>query len=265
MAETIGGNYEGFAELMNKKAQELGLKNTHFVTPHGLDDPKHYTTAKELAILTDYALENEQFAKIVNTRIKTILINGKQKELSNTNELLGNLEGVNGVKTGFTNNAGRCLVCSCNRNGMNIISVVLGADTKKFRTKDSIEIIEFVYANYKKIDLGEIIEKEFKKWEENFQKNVLIEKGEEQVLKLKWNNPYKEFPIKKDEIDKIKIEIDAQNNFIAPVSKNNPIGQIKIYIGSRKLNTLQIFTKEAIKRKNFLEYFKEIIGVYANV
>ena len=66
-------------------------------------------------------------------------------------------------------------------------------------------------------------------------------------------------------IDKIKIEIDAQNNFIAPVSKNNPIGQIKIYIGSRKLNTLQIFTKEAIKRKNFLEYFKEIIGVYANV
>ena len=72
---------------MNKKATELGLINTHFVTPHGLDDTKHYTTAYELALLTDYALKNEQFAKIVNTKTKTILINGQQRELYNTNEL----------------------------------------------------------------------------------------------------------------------------------------------------------------------------------
>ena len=105
IAETIGGDSKGFAVLMNKKAKELGLNNTHFVTPHGLDDKEHYTTAYELAILTDYALKNKKFAEIVNTKSKTILINGYQKQIHNTNELLGVLEGVNGVKTGFTNNA----------------------------------------------------------------------------------------------------------------------------------------------------------------
>lgn len=91
IAETIGGSFEGFAKMMNKKAEELELKNTHFVTPHGLDDDDHYTTAYELAILTDYALENKKFAEIVSKKTKTILINGKQRQLQNTNELLGYL------------------------------------------------------------------------------------------------------------------------------------------------------------------------------
>lgn len=105
IAQTVGGNYEGFANLMNEKAEVLGLKNTHFVTPHGLDDEDHYTTAYELAILTDYALNNKKFAEIVNTKAKSILINGKQENISNTNELLGYMQGVNGVKTGYTSMA----------------------------------------------------------------------------------------------------------------------------------------------------------------
>lgn len=135
IAETIGGSVEGFAEMMNKKALDLGLKNTSFTSPHGLDEDGHHTTAYELAILTDYALNNPTFAKVVNTKYYTVTINGKSKDLSNTNELLGYLQGVNGVKTGFTNNAGRCLVTSTSRNGHQIICVVLGADTKKIRTR----------------------------------------------------------------------------------------------------------------------------------
>ena len=148
LAEHVGGDKEGFAKLMNNKAKELGLKDTHFVTPHGLDNPEHYTTAYELAQITDYALKNETFAKIVNTKDYTISINGYSKGLTNTNELLGYLQGVNGVKTGFTNNAGRCLVTSVNRNNFEIITVVLGADTKKIRTADSIKLIEYAYKNY---------------------------------------------------------------------------------------------------------------------
>ena len=120
---------------MNKKAEELGLTNTHFVTPHGLDETEHYTSAYELALITDYALKNKKFASIVNTKTCNISINGQSKTLSNTNELLGNLNGVDGVKTGFTNGAGRCLVTSTTRNGHQIICVVLGADTKKIRTR----------------------------------------------------------------------------------------------------------------------------------
>lgn len=120
---------------MNKKAIELELKNTHFVTPHGLDQEQHYTTAYELAKITDYALNIKKFSTIVNTKQTTIHINGNARQISNTNELLGNLNGVDGVKTGFTNNAGRCLVTSTTRNGHQIICVVLGADTKKIRTR----------------------------------------------------------------------------------------------------------------------------------
>lgn len=87
--------------MMNKKAKELGLENSHFVTPHGLDESEHYTTAYELAKITDYALKIEKFANIVNTKSTTIHINGIPKEINNTNELLGNLNGVNRSKNRF--------------------------------------------------------------------------------------------------------------------------------------------------------------------
>ena len=101
---------------MNQKASELGLNNTHFETPHGLDSDEHYTTAYELALLSNYALTNKTFSQIVGTKDYTITINGYPKQLNNTNELLGNLDGVYGIKTGFTNGANRCLVTACKRN-----------------------------------------------------------------------------------------------------------------------------------------------------
>ena len=122
---------------MNQKAIDLGLKNTHFITPHGLDEEGHYTTAYELALIADYALSIDKISEVVKTKTYTVTINGGSKTINNTNELLGYLNGVNGVKTGFTNGAGRCLVTSVERNEFNIITVVLGADTKKIRTQDS--------------------------------------------------------------------------------------------------------------------------------
>lgn len=91
LAEHIAGSVEEFAVLMNKKAEEIGLKDTHFVTPHGLDEEEHYTTAYELAKIADYALKNKEFSKIVGTDNYTVYINGNPKNLNNTNELLGSL------------------------------------------------------------------------------------------------------------------------------------------------------------------------------
>ena len=110
LAEHISGSVENFAILMNQKACEIGLNSSHFVTPHGLDNEEHYTTAYELALLTNYALKNDIFRKYVGTKSQTITINTYSKTLNNTNELLGYLDGVYGVKTGFTNGANRCLV-----------------------------------------------------------------------------------------------------------------------------------------------------------
>ncbi len=224
IAENVGGNVEGFAELMNAKAKEIGLQDTHYVTPHGLDDPEHYTTAYELAKLADYALNNEVFAKVVNTKSYTVTINGYPKTISNTNELLGYLEGVNGVKTGFTNNAGRCLVTSVNRNGFEIITVVLQADTKKIRTEDSIKIIEYVYKNFEPVNIKEIVDDKFNEWNKINKDRIIINKSKNCNLILYISDLENEvIPIKKDEQDNIEISVNCIYYFDAPLEKDTTI------------------------------------------
>ena len=105
IAEHISGSYDNFIELMNKKAKELNLLNTHFTSPHGLDNENHYTTPYELAYLTDIALENNDFKKIVSTNITSINLNNYSTQIQNTNDLLRKDSNFYGVKTGFTFNA----------------------------------------------------------------------------------------------------------------------------------------------------------------
>lgn len=127
-AVSVAGSTADFVDLMNKKAEQLGLQNTHFVTPSGLDDytNDHYSTAKDMANLTRAALCNEIFKEVCKTRsIKLDSQSGEEFWLSNTNRLLSSCEGVIGVKTGFTDKAGRCLVSACSRNGMTLICVTL--------------------------------------------------------------------------------------------------------------------------------------------
>lgn len=261
LAETIGGSKEGFADLMNKKAKELKLENTHFVTPHGLDNGDHYTTAYELALLTDYALQNDKFAKIVNTKTYTITINGSPKTINNTNELLGTLAGVDGVKTGFTNNAGRCLVTSTTRNNWQIITCVLGADTKKFRTKDSLNLIEYTFKNYELVNIKEMIENEFEKEVKIMKKNIEIEKGMTDDLSLKLDEiPYDVYPVKKDNIKDVRCNIDIINFIKAPVHKDDIVGNLQFYIGDKEIFNVDIISEVEIKKKDVLYYFSYLIS-----
>lgn len=257
IAETVGGSVEGFAELMNEKAKELKLENTHYVTPHGLDDPEHYTTAVELAKLADYALQNETFAKIVNTKNYTVTINGYPKSISNTNELLGYLEGVNGVKTGFTNNAGRCLVTSVNRNGFEIITVILQADTKKFRTADSIKLIEYIYKNYEPVNIKEIVNEQFKRWCSINTSRIQINKCKNNNLELYIDNLDNDvIPIKKTDKDKIQIEVNNLFYFETPLQQNTIIGTIKVNLDGKTVDVIEIKNKNTIQKKDILDYFK---------
>lgn len=260
LAEYVGGNKEGFAEMMNNKAKELGLKDTNFVTPHGLDDPNHYTTALELAKITNYALGNKEFAKIVNTKDYHVSINGNIKQISNTNELLGYLQGVNGVKTGFTNNAGRCLVTSVNRDGFEIITVVLGADTKKIRTADSIKLIEYAYKNYKYINVENIVKEKFEEWRKINEKQIQVEKAKKENVKLKLCEvENKVIPLKNEERDNINIEINAIYFLKAPVEENTVIGTLKIVLNGKVLEVVNIINDEKIEKKNRVDYFFEFL------
>ncbi len=254
---SVSGSVDEFVKLMNNKAEELELKNTHFMTPHGLDQDEHYTTAFELAKITDYALNIEKIKEVVNTKTYTVSINGYSKTISNTNELLGYLDGVNGVKTGFTNGAGRCLVTSVNRDNFNIITVILGADTKKIRTKDSINLIEYVYSNYELINLREIIEEEFKAWKLINENRIYINKGIEEKVDLKINKiEYNLYPIKIDEKDNASIEINSLDYIEAPVLQNELIGEINVKINEKFIGQIDIVSKKEIRKKNMWDYFK---------
>lgn len=229
LAESVGGSIEGFAELMNTKAQELGLSNSHFESPHGLDSDQHYTTAYELALLSDYALKNPTFLNIVGTKNYTVTINGTPKTLSNTNELLGNLEGVYGIKTGFTNGANRCLVTACKRGDMDIICVVLGADTKNFRTKDSIKLIEYSFQNFEYFNIKDFVDRYLLDWQNNNSDFFFVEKGHSNQLKIKVDtslaqNPM--IPVKKDLIPTIESNLSLQSYWQAPINENDRIRSI---------------------------------------
>lgn len=262
LSEHVGGDLEGFARLMNEKAKQLKLENTNFVTPHGLDKEEHYTTAYELSKITQYALNNEKFAEIVRTKNATIFINNQAKILNNTNELLGNLNGVYGVKTGFTNGANRCLVTSVKRGDLDIICVVLGADTKKHRTQDSIKLIEYTYSNYSVVDLKQMIETS-EEWEQIKQLGINVEKGKIEKVELeleKINSPHR--AILNQNIKDIKMEINALNNIKAPVRKNTIVGTIQVKIDDEVILCANIITKAEVDKKDILDYLKDFINTY---
>lgn len=264
LAEHVGGSVKGFAELMNEKATELGLTNTHFVTPHGLDDANHYTTALELAKLTDYAMDNETFTKIVGTKSTTIYINNQPRQINNTNELLGVLNGVIGVKTGFTNNAGRCLVTETKRNNMDIITIVLGADTKKDRTKDSVNLIEYTFSKYKMYNLEEQIIKEFNKWKNINEKRILIIKGKTSNPKLALGAIEKAtIPICDN--DKIEYSINALTEVEAPVEQWNVMGTLTVKLNGEILENIDIVNVNEVQKRDWKDYFKIVLNRFEDM
>ena len=259
LAEYVGNSVDNFVELMNKKAEDLGLTHTHFVTVNGLDADENYTTAVELAKMADYALSIEKFKKIVGTTNYTVTINGHGKAIDNTNELLGYLDGVYGVKTGFTNGANRCLVTSIKRGNMDIISVVLGADTKKDRTRDSIKIIEHAYANYKLVDVSSNIENAFNEWKEK--NSIEMVKGVNKYLNIELSEyKNKVIPVSNQDINNIDVMIDSFKILESPINKGEKVGELKLKVGDEIRISMDIVASETINKKDEKAYFFEMLS-----
>lgn len=147
-AEHVGRGMAGFVALMNAKAQELGMHHSHFENPHGLDEPGHYTTARDMGLLTRVAMEHPSFARLVRTRETMVTVwqpgprglRRRVRVIQSHNKLLGRLEGADGVKTGYTDAAGRCLVASASRGGQRMIAVLL-KDPQRWT--DAATLLEF--------------------------------------------------------------------------------------------------------------------------
>ena len=266
LAEVCAGSIVDFSNLMNKKANELGLVNTHFESPHGLDSDGHYTTAYDLYLIFNEALKYKTFLQIVGTSNFTISINGYPKSLTNTNELLGNFNGVYGIKTGFTNGANRCLVTACKRNDMDIICVVLGCDTKKFRTSDSIKLIEYTFSNFEYVNIQEKIDTELENWKKENENYFFINKGISSDLIIKYSEldtPI--IPINKNEISSIDVNIYIDSILESPIHINDVIGKIEVTSNNNSILSCNILASNTIKKKNFLDYNMDFFKYYSNI
>ena len=211
-------------------------------------------------------MNNEIFAKIVGTKNYTITINGYPKVLTNTNELLGVLNGVYGIKTGFTNGANRCLVTCCKRGNMDIICVVLGADTKKYRTTDSVKLIEYTFNNFTYVNIEEILSNYFEIWKREKFHTITIAKGVSNHLDITFEElPYSSIPIRNDLIDKLHVYINYESNLNAPIIKGTSIGTMTLELEGTTIYYSNIFINTDIERKNVFDYLYYFYQNFSNI
>lgn len=232
LAEHISGSVENFADLMNKKAIEIGCKNTHFVNPNGIHSDDHYTTAYDLALIAKYCMKNETFKRIVSTQEytlpKTNLYAYENRSFDNTNNLLLSkssyyYENATGIKTGYTKEAGSCLVSSATKDDINYICVVLNSNSNKYgkntRFTDSKKLFEYGFENYEF--------KEFKKQNEIIKK-IEIENATKETkdLNLKIEKSLISFNNVNFDFENLEPKIELKENIAAPIAKDEVLGSV---------------------------------------
>lgn len=221
---SIFGSETDFTELMNMTAIKCGAYYSHFANPHGLPDNNHYTTAYDLGMITAYAYKNEEFKKIVSTEHYYYDYNGERRCFINKNKLLSQFDGANGVKTGYTKRAGRCLVFGAERNGMQLISVVLNEPNM---WQKSANLLEEYFTRYA---IRRILSKE------DF-KAVTVDGKEVFVHTLNDLN----YPMTDDELDKIDITYTIRS-YKKTLKSNTEIGTVNIKIANRLIFSEKVYT-----------------------
>lgn len=237
LAIITAGSLNEFIYQMNMKAQELGLKNTHFADPCGLRSDGHYTTSNDLAALCAYAMNNPLFCQVVSTKNYQIRGPKGTRYLYNKNRILGEFEGGNGIKTGYTRAAGRCLCSSAKRNGMQIISVVLN-DYNWFN--NSKALLEKAFNEYSLVQIAQKGKKVT---------SVNISGGNKQKCDIITNEDVF-YPLKKGEYIKAQYEIVLNKQ--APVNMGESAGRVAFYLDDNLVKNAVCVFNEDIKKQSFL-------------
>ncbi len=243
----LGGTIEEFAKMMNKKAKEIGALNTNFTNPHGLDDGDNYSTAKDMALITRYALRNKYIDEAVRTKSTTINFGSFSKLLTNTNALLRTYPNADGGKTGFTNGANRCLIASATVNNSRYITVVLGAETTEKRFGEARQILEESFKRYIKMDVSNYL---------NFYIKIPVYKGNIDYYERQISDTLS-LPLTQEEYDGVYVKQDIISNITPPMNVGAKIGDIKVYIGDEVIYEKEVFLEENIYKKGVMDYIKD--------
>ncbi len=255
LAEGTCGSVEEFVNMMNKKAYNIGAKDTRCTNPHGLDTEDNYSTAYDIAKITCYAKNIDIISKIMNTESTTVNFGNVPKFLANTNRLLFTYEYCNGGKTGYTAIANRCLVATAKRDNLEIVAVILGANTTDIRFKEGKELLKYGIENYTMLDVTNIT---------NYHIEVGITKGvcdsyiEEGNIKMN-------IPLKEGELEKICIKKETISNINAPLIKGKYIGKVELYIGEELIHSKDLYAKCNVRKKNIKDYvLLSLKGIFQN-
>lgn len=248
LAEKTYGSKEHFIEAMNKKAESLGLKNTHFVNVHGLDEEGHYSSAYDMSVMARELLKHEKILDF--TRVYEEYLtkpDGSQIWLVNTNKLVRFYDGVDGLKTGFTQNAGYCLTATGKKNNLRLISVVMGEESIEKRSSDTVKLLNYGFNTFK-VNLikhkSEILGK------------VNVQKGKKENVDVVLVNDLIELLNASDKPSNYKFKI-LVDKITAPVKKGDVIGKVKVLNDNGILiSEVDITVNENVLKANLWDLFK---------
>lgn len=248
IAEGVSGTVADFASIMNKKAQEIGAANSSFKNPNGLDEEGHYTTAYDLAKITQEAMKNEKFCEIVSTKSKLIL-NGTQT-VSNHNKMLRMYDGCTGVKTGFTKKSGRCLVTSAEKNGVKVIAVTLNAPND---WNDHRVMLDYAFDTttcYRVIAAGMTVN------------TVPVVNGTSKSVEVSAQEDYTITENKNEKFKNITVKCNIPTQVTAPVTEGEVIGDLTVYYCDKPQKTIRLIASASIgyeeKGSRIFENFKKL-------
>lgn len=243
VAEHMCGSVESFVERMNQRAKDLGMKDTNFINCNGLDAENHHTSAYDIAIMSRELLKHKMIEKYTTIWMDTL--RGGKFQLANTNKLIRFYKGANGLKTGSTNDAGCCISATAKREGMQLIAVVMGAQTSKERFNAASELLNYGFSNFTVSSFGE-------KGAEVCEVPVLYGKSNSVIVITQGDTSV---VIERQNKENIKTHINLPKTIKAPVKKGDVIGEMIITLNGETLSKTNLISDRSINKKNSRDYF----------
>ncbi|MFD3273371.1 D-alanyl-D-alanine carboxypeptidase family protein [Paenibacillus dendritiformis] len=252
MAEKVAGSEKAFVQMMNEKAKELGMKDTHFENSNGLPADNHYTSAYDIALMSQALLQYPGVTKYTGAYEDYLRQNTDKKFwLVNTNKLVRFYQGADGLKTGYTSEAKFCLSATAKRDNLRVIAVVLGEPNTKTRNAEVTQMFDFTFAQYMNVPIlkkGDTIG------------SIRVEKGMVESLDLVAQRPYHVLLKKGGSKDNVHFKLESPESIKAPIEKGQSLGKIIVYQGDKAIREYPVEATESVAKAGWWTLFKRTCG-----
>lgn len=246
LGETIAGSEEGFVAMMNARAKELGMTNTHFINATGLDAEGHLSSAHDIAVMSRELIKHDLIKNYSTVWMDTL--RDGESELVNTNKLVRLYEGTTGLKTGTTSGAGYCLSATAERNGLELVAVIMSGDTSQERFNGAKKLLDYGFANYEYTSIAPTLDTNI----------INIKNGVQKTVKIEVPDNFGAL-LKKSDTAAVTQQINLPKEIIAPIKKGDSVGTVDFYLNGQQIGSINIICTENIDKMNFLTAFLWIL------